>query len=657
LILLKLIDVLNGVSVDPNDLRDHLRDLARTATGGHKTVPNDWTSPSGYRALCLGDNALVWLDHFGKQNGFDKDSEEHSFLRFIGDQGSALEAKWIEEVVPEAIQVLAEDWQSREARFFVKSLVALTSGAPALWKCALWWAPISCFGTADCIMRSDHFAKLFPSLAWTVEGPVHLLVLDVKLGAHLDSPSRAEHLAAYSAQVKLYSAMLGWLQGYMPRYAFLVGRDRLLDPLPVEVGMELDDPLDPELVRLHDLYLKIKLHGNEMRPWIDDEVAPNFSNSSDAPWHNAKKELARRMRPLVLLPHIGNEQAKELKSVGWTLDDLLTGEKDMPDFTDIKGVGIVKASHIEAVVRAHRSQRAYFGRGLRVPPRKEIELYADFEYLSGINLDLSKFPDLEDAGCDMVFMVGTGWEEGGKWHYRQWAASREDRAAEKEMFEQWLTWLGERGVFDKEKTAAIYHWSGAEKTQSARAAERHSIERLRHLPWFDLLREVFHAAPIGLPSALGFGLKEVATAISAISEDHAIEWPEELHDGLSAMVMGWEGYAKPNPLASDEFELLGRYLEVDCRSMYQVLRWVRDSAPTERVVTSARRQGGIWYRPELLILPDMAVVKQPAGTVSALARVRHLTCPQQGLWYPRGYQMEAVGEMDDTERERRWQRN
>ena len=193
----------------------------------------------------------------------------------------------------------------------------------------------------------------------------------------------------------------------------------------------------------------------------------------------------------------------------------------------------------------------------------------------------------------MVFMVGVGWEHSGRWRYRQFVAASETPEAERVMFEDFLGFLEQIGALKPNSDAILYHWSGAEIWQSAKAAERLGIPRLAALPWCDL-QKPFHAGPIALPGCWSFGLKPVAKALGQVSPDHCVEWPESLADGLSASVMGWRMYEQPEPLQSPELEMLSQYLEIDCKAMWAVLSWMRgvavDDVPVWETPTGKSKQ-------------------------------------------------------------------
>jgi len=54
------------------------------------------------RPLIMGDPGVVWLQHFGKKNGFEPDESPYDFLSFIAGKARQFEDKWITEVAPTA---------------------------------------------------------------------------------------------------------------------------------------------------------------------------------------------------------------------------------------------------------------------------------------------------------------------------------------------------------------------------------------------------------------------------------------------------------------------------------------------------------------------------------------------------------------------------
>ena len=557
--------------------RESAVDVFSEATEGYKEVPSGWVSATGLRALIQDDSCLLWLKYHGAAHGFEEDAKEYSFLGWIGDKGRAFEAAWIRNVCPDAVQALDEDVDVRRVQGLMKTMEMMQRRVPVITKAALWWAPEKIYGSADLICLTSWLYARFPHLKPAQDEPDHYVVLDCKFTTGLDKTDKKIDLACNASQVRMYSYVLGHLQGYMPKNAYLVCRDRIFNPLPVAVDHRLGGALDPQLARMRDLHLHIRHDGAKYVPWRDSIVVPNFANEHDEPWHTAKKRIAREFIPggaLELLPHISRKQAEGLRGMGYeSVGPLLMTDPNRVPLEKLHGIGKKTAPRIRAVLEANRTGTASTVDAALVPPRRDIELFVDFEYFTNVNADFDKqWPTLE--GREMIFMVGAGWEEGGEWKWKKFVAAREDAEAEREMFKEFLRFLEVRGVFGTGKSVALYHWSNAEVWQSKRAAERLGLERLAGLPWSDL-QKPWHDGPIAAPGAWDFGLKSVAKALGQVSPDHRVEWPLELGAGLSAMVMGWRAYEQPEPLETKEMALIGEYLEVDCKAMWAVLSWMR----------------------------------------------------------------------------------
>lgn len=194
-----------------------------------------------------------------------------------------------------------------------------------------------------------------------------------------------------------------------------------------------------------------------------------------------------------------------------------------------------------------------------------------------MNVDFdSQWPALD--GCEMIFMVGVGWEDGGHWSFKTFVAAAEDQHQERQMFEKFLDFLQAQtgGGFADDTKTAFYHWTSAEVWQARRASDRHQFpdsHALRKLPWYDL-QKVFLSGPCSVSGAWNYGLKEVARAVGKLNPEFNTQWPAGLDEGLRAMVMGWRAYADRDPLQSQEMNTLIRYLEVDCKALWKILRWI-----------------------------------------------------------------------------------
>ncbi len=461
----------------------------------------------------------------------------------------------------------------------------MQQGAPVIAQPALWWAPERIFGVPDVLAHSSWLREYFPDLIEKDDRrPDHYVIIDLKFTTKIEESGKAKDRQSYAAQVRLYSFMLGCLQGVMPPHAWLVTRDRLADPFPVEITSTLPGALDPDLAALRDHFVEIRVNGARYLPWRDAIVASNIDNT-DERWQTAKHVIAAEKTPgrdPALVYQIGAKVKRDLATIGYpSLESLLQPDPATLPLESIKGIGATKASQIRAVLAANRSGRAVLPPPQSLPPQKPNEYFVDFEYFTNVDVDFERqWPALE--GCEMIFMIGLGWQADGRWHFEALVAEAENWQAERQLLERFVDLLQTQtnGALADPSSTVLYHWTNAEVWQTRRAADRMALaptDPLVNLPWVDLQR-TFLNGPVALPGALAYGLKDIAAALGTYAPAFATHWPEELDEGLSAMVMGWKAYQQPEPLQSRELAVLRRYLEADCAALRNILQWLRSSS-------------------------------------------------------------------------------
>jgi hypothetical protein len=532
------------------------------------------------RSLVFEDPAVIWLEYYGSQNGFQPDPTP--YLDFIAEKSRQFEQKWIQEMASEAVTVCHLPYEVLHADKVRQTIEWMQRGAPVIAQPALWWAPERIYGVPDLIVLVSWLNDKFPGLKLEAKNEAdHYVVMDLKFTTHLEESNKAKDLKIYAAQIRIYSFILGHLQDSVPQQAFLITRDRIFNPILVETPSSLDTPFDSDLALMRDRFIDIKLNGAHYLPWKDAIVASNMTNS-DERWQTAKQIIASEKTPgrdASLLFQIGSNARRELVGSGFpTLDALLDNQPDDIPFEKIKGFGAKKAGQVRAVLQANRTKVPIIPPPDTIPPRKPFEFFVDYEYFTNINVDFDhQWPTLE--GCEMVFMIGLGREEKGTWHYEPLIAATENQEQERVIFDAFIERLEcqTSGAYTDPNQTAIYHWSSAEIWQTQRVVDRHQLieeHSLRKLPWVNL-QKVFLDGPAALPDALDFGLKSVAKALGKIDPNLRPLWSEDLEEGQLAMLMGWKAYHMANLLETREMKELVKYLEADCNALWKILRWLR----------------------------------------------------------------------------------
>jgi uncharacterized protein len=534
------------------------------------------------RNLILQDPAQIWLEHYGHEHGFEPSQTPYDLLSYLAEQSARFEQKWLHEVTPGAIQVCQHGWEVRSFDQVKRTFQLMVEGVPVIAQPALWWAPERIYGIPDFIVHSTWLARTFPGLRKPDLATPHYLVVDLKFTGL--QRARRDDITTHSAQVRLYSYMLGALQGYMPRQGYLVARDRIAAPLIVPITSTLNEPLDKDLAEMRDHYAEIVTHGASYLPWRDALVETNVNNA-DGRWQKAKEIIAWKHLPggdPGVLPYIGLRQKRQLAELGYpTLESMLAVDPADIPLEKCQNLGPTVSPRIRAILRTNQEGTPIAPARHLVPQPGRYEFFVDLEYLSNLHVDIeAQWPNL--LGREMIFMIGVGWEQDGCWHFKSFTAAQETTEHELAILLEFLQFLDRQtnGVYLDPSQTALYHWSNAEVWQSRNAARRHNLPEhhpIRRLPWFDLEQQVALKAPIAVPGAWNYRLKTLARALGQIDPALDPAWPGNLDQGQQAMVMGWRAYESDHPLESAEMQLLREYLDADCRAVWKILTWMRSA--------------------------------------------------------------------------------
>jgi len=572
----------------------NLEQAFAAGSGGLAVVSNDWMAATAIRPLVFNNPAQVWLQYHGARHGLTPVETPYDFLDFIGNKSRQFQDKWIRELAGQPPTVCAQNFEVRNADRLRTTLELMAAESSVIVQPALWWSPERIYGVPDLLVslgwlrdaaRMGRFRVTDQRLQQLIASPASnsaYVVLDCKFTTKLTETEKKVSLQNYAAQVRIYTYMLGKLQGWMPPCALLITRDRLVDPISVESDPNPQRPFDADLVDLRDRFLDIKLRGDQYLPWRDAAVSMDLS-AADEKWGRAMTTIAVDRYPgkdPQIIYQVSRPIRDELAAHGFTsVDSMLRVPPAQVPLEACRGIGAAKSRQIRAILAANRAGVALRPPAATVPQARRFEFFVDYEYFTNLNVDFeAQWPQLE--GCPMVFMIGVGLEANHRWQFKSFIAETESKAAEFAMAQEFLGFLeGVAGnaLLDRAQTA-LYHWTSAEVWQTRHITQDHQLppdHALGRLPWEDL-QKVFLAQGVGMPSAWTFQLKDVGEALGRLDPAHAVRWPGELDEGLKAMVMGWTAYRTPVPMESVEMTALEEYLEADCAALRSVLNWLRE---------------------------------------------------------------------------------
>ncbi|MCI5228149.1 MAG: hypothetical protein D3918_16240 [Candidatus Electrothrix sp. AX2] len=213
-------------------------ELILKATGNHEHVQDDWMPVTAIRSIVFEDPAVIWLNYHGKSHKFAPDKETpYDFLKFIRTKGREFEEKWAKEILGEAIKVCQAPYDVRVVEHLEKTIHLIHEKVPVIVQPALWWKPERIYGVPDIIIHSAWLKEKFPDWLTDAECDTEsYYVFDLKFTTAIDSPKKQTDFKNYAAQIRIYSYILGYLQNSMPPMGFIISRDRIYNPLPVEIN-------------------------------------------------------------------------------------------------------------------------------------------------------------------------------------------------------------------------------------------------------------------------------------------------------------------------------------------------------------------------------------------------------------------------------------
>ena len=502
---------------------------------------DEWVSATKTRGYRLGNTLGDWLHLYGEEHGFEKDptpDERLDFRRFNMKQGIAFEERVAGYLAQRAelTRITADGLESRSLEKAKATLAALEAGCEIVHGGVLWNPENRTYGVPDFLIRSDVFDRLFPHHPDPYGGvaadqadaearggwryvvvdakftTLHLFAEKARKGSRPGEINNEGSSPAYRAQLFLYNAALARLQGCAPRLAFLLGRgweqskERGLSAVdrlgPVSMTAELAATTQ-EAVRW---IRRLRKDGSNWRILPEPslpELRPPASSAADWPWKGAISEIIEKLDDPIRLWQVGAPRRDRAAIEG------ITSWRDPRATAASLGVhGGATASRLEAILDVNRSEGPVV-RPERVTaaedewrPRPRLEFFVDFETVSDINDDFSRFP--ERGGQPLIFMIGCGHLEDGEWQFSCFVVDRLNATAEAAVIDSWIGHMRSvRRRFGVTGTPLAFHWAHAERSTLEKAynsaCKRHpgkSWADSADFAWFDLLKDVVKEQPV-----------------------------------------------------------------------------------------------------------------------------------------------------------------
>lgn len=584
-----------------------------------KVIKNkDWVSGTSVKNYLLKDPLLDWfcLHHNKSSNVNTKKVNDDSHLSFLFEMGNKFENEvtgHLRKIYPSHTRCVVENKSPPQSKMMDITKQYIVEGVPIIEQAALYNYKNKTFGVADLLVRSDWINKIFSNKIISSEretlkapqlnGDYHYIVIDIKWttmqlcvdGRHIRNSGM---FPAYKGQLAIYNAALGNIQGMTSPEAFILAKAWTIDGKTNSyncfdtLGCVNYEGFDIEYLdkttQAIDWVRNVRANGHNWscyEPHIP-EMYPNMCNRYDTPYHGLKKEVAEEINELTQIWMVGikNRNIAHTKGI-YKWSDKRCNSKMLG--INGKKIGPI----VDKIIKINRE-----GKQLMTPKKiknnlynwkhETLEFFVDFEAANGCFYDTDI--DLEDSKKDsnLIFMIGVGFVENGKWTYKAFVSECLNLEEEFRIVDNFTNFITSK-IDDKRIKPNLYHWGHAEKTIFNAVNRRHNDHWKRWLnkiEWADFY-QVFVSEPIAIKGAKKYNLKEVASAMHANGMIESCWNTDGPTDGLAAMMCAIDYYKfmqHGNISNKTEYELHNRnlnividYNEIDCKVIYEIIKYFR----------------------------------------------------------------------------------
>lgn len=568
-----------------------------------------WVSPSSLRNYLLKDSLLDYFEMFynsplfpvelkcGKiatqkgntQTTLPRTSSQNTYMSSLMADGIEYEKN--------IVNIIKEKWSNKfieiTGNTFEEKLEntkkAFKDQVPIIYQGYLVDEVEKIRGFPDLMIRSDFINNIFneaplPILDEITESAprislknCHYIIVDIKnSGLHFKTNGEtllnSGSIPAYKGQLYAYTYMLGKIQGYEPKYAFIIGTNGFEKAGTIDYSDD-DSSYKKETFDAVRWLRRLSEEGKEWKLLPKPSVKELYPNMciNDPKWAEVKTLYAQKLHEITMLWYCGikhRELAHSKGIYGWN-DSKLNSE--LMNFKD------KKAQIINKMITVNRNGNEVFTPSTITNNLKNWQ-NTDCKFKE-------YFFDIETMNPDStVFLIGIGWFDDNlpkSWMYKSFILK--DLNSEEALLADFFEFIN---YLQNGNQIRIYHWTAAECTflqtainrlnKSKRDSFNKKFQQLKEL-LFDM-KDIFTEEPIIIKGCFGFGLKEIA---KKLFENKMIKvcWDEtsECFDGVAAMTLAQKCYmtTKNSVMTNETFKKIVNYNEIDCHVLGEILQLLK----------------------------------------------------------------------------------
>lgn len=578
-----------------------------------------WIAATKTRNFMLNDPLVDWLKVHGsnpKSGGRPKDG----FASFIMEKGLEFEDALVKHIHRYKIPVVSvSEYITNDS--INKTVSLMKSGTPIIHSAPVRNSKNKTHGIIDFLVRSDYLYKLIDDCPLTSEEMVipapllgsdyHYVVIDVKFST---LPLRADgkHLfnsgsyPAYKAQCYIYNQAVGIIQGYTPRYAYILGRRWRYKSKDIKynnytclnrLGVIDYQKVDKQYItRTKDALSWLRdneRYGHQwsVSPPTRRELYPNMCHDSGK-WQKHKEKISKDIGEISSIWYCG------VKHRETALDNGIHSWRDPECNSETMGMRGMRAPIIDSILDINR-QSTDLIRPKKIRNNickwKQVtnEMFVDFETLSDIFCGFDDLPNQKTT--DMIFMIGVWYKplqscekivkqtcQPSKWTYKRFTCARPTYEEEYRIMKEFVEfvksqdnpklwyWCAENKFWTRSENRQFNRvQTDDDETKSNRISDEWNLNN-----WADLC-EVFKHEPIVIKNCFKFGLKQISSAM----REHGLiktKIESECSSGMTAMIKAWKCYQDfSDPINCPIMQDIAKYNKFDCCVLEEILTYLR----------------------------------------------------------------------------------
>ena len=560
-----------------------------------KRVYTPWISATKTRNFFHNDHLSDWLKLYGGRNRSNSNTftnkNTNTFTKYIMRKGIDFETQVVNLIKNRVPVVSVSDVYN--AAQIDKTIQFMKQGKPIIHSAPLSNKTNNTYGIADLLVRNDYLHKFMDNTplledekkATKLGVDYYYVVIDIKYqtlslksnGIHL---LNSKSMRAYKSQTWIYNQALGKIQGYTPRYAYILGRrwkytskgvkyfnNSCLNKLGVIDFQEVDKFIKMQTRFALAWNRNVIKNGAKwnLSPPSKSELFPNMGADSGR-FNSTKKKIAENTGELTMLwrCNVNNRNI--------ALENGISSWKDPNCNSEKLGVGGSYGRVIDKIIKINRDDKIITPDAIADNTgnwqQSGNDLFVDFETFSDICQSFDTLPI--QKSFNRIYLIGVGWMEDGEWKYKKFIAKENTQQAELKIMTDFEKFINQRN------NPKLFYWH-AEKNFWKRSCPSSSpLNKVLDHNWIDMCK-IFRQEPIVIKGCFGFGLKEIAKNMikhNLIST----KLESDCTNGMTAMVRAWKCYTDfPNPVKAPIMLDVIKYNEFDVKVLCDIVTYLREN--------------------------------------------------------------------------------